>query len=88
MNRAFIILQIKEVNFTVSAIYNLFKDSKSIKDYNVTEYFERCLKRLKTLVGTDIKHATWKKYEYVKKHVKSFIKWQYKVKDYPLNYTR
>ena len=39
------------------------------------------------LIEIDIKHATWKKYEYVKKHVKSFIKWQYKSKDYPLNYT-
>jgi len=36
------------------------------------------------LIGIDIKHAPWKKYEYVKKHVQSFIKWQYKSTDYPL----
>ncbi len=52
-------LQIKEVNFTVSDVYGLFKDVKSIKDYNVTKYFERFLKRLKMLIGIDIKHATW-----------------------------
>jgi len=78
------LLQIKEVTFTVSVIYSLFKDEKMVKDYNVVEYFERFLNKLKMLIGIDIKHATWKKYEHVKKHVQSFIKWQYKSTDYPL----
>ncbi|HEY5688411.1 MAG TPA: site-specific integrase, partial [Yeosuana sp.] len=39
---------------------------------------------LKRLVGIDIKLGTWKKFEYVKEHVQTFIKWKYKASDYPL----
>ena len=84
INRAFLMLQFQEISFTVIDIYSLYKGEKSTRDYSVIEYFERYLNKLKKLINIDIKLTTWKKFEYVKKHVQSFIKWQYKSSDYPL----
>lgn len=50
----------------------------------IVEYYEMYLKSLKILVDVDLKQVTWNKFFYVKQHVKSFIKWKYQRKDYPL----
>src|SRR5690606_32287201 len=84
INKAFLILQVKEVSFTVDDIYRLYKGEKLTKEYNVVEYFERFLKQLKTLIGIDIKQITYNKFEYVKNDVKAFVKWKFKINDYPL----
>jgi len=84
INQAFLLLQIKEKSFTVDDIYRLFKGVKIARDYNVIEYFENYLKKLKMLIDKEIKQSTWLKFHYVKNSVKSFIKWQYKVNDLPL----
>ena len=60
-----------------------FKNIKFSEEYNVVEFFDRCLKRLKMLINIDIKQVTWNKYYYIKNDVKSFIKWKYKTNDYP-----
>jgi len=84
INRAFLMLQVQEIGFTVEDIYSLYKGKKSAREYNVVEFFERYLKRLKTLINIDIKQVTWNKHSYVKNDVKSFIKWKYKTSDFPL----
>ena len=84
INRAFLMLQVKDESFNVDDIYSLYKGVKTQKEYNVVEFFERYLKRLKTLINIDIKQVTWNKFNYIKKDVKSFIKWQFKTNDYPL----
>lgn len=82
--QAFLLLQVKEVSFTVDDIYRLYKGEKLTQEYNLVEYFERYLKQLKTLIGIDIKQITYNKFEYVKNDVKAFIKWKFKTNDYPL----
>lgn len=84
INKAFLLLQVKEVNFTVDDIYRLYKGEKLTKEYSIVEYFERYLKQLKTLIGIDIKQITYNKFEYVKNDVKAFIKWKFKTNDFPL----
>lgn len=84
LNQAFLMLQIKEHTFTSEDIYCLYKGEKLSKEYNVIEYFEGYLNKLKTLIGIDIKQSTWNKFYYVKKDAKAFIKWKYKANDYPL----
>jgi len=84
ISKAFLMLQVQETSFTVYDIYNVYKGEKLEKQYNVVEFFERYLKRLKTLVGIDIKQVTWNKHFYVKEDVKMFIKWKYKTNDFPL----
>ena len=85
INRAFLMLQVQENDFTIEDIYSLYKGVKTAKEYNVIEFFERYLKRLKTLVNIDIKQVTWNKHFYVKEDVKRFIKWKYNTSDFPLN---
>lgn len=84
INRAFLLLQVKDEAFTVDDIFSLYKGVKTAKEYNVIEYFERYLKRIKTLVGVEIKQVTYEKFEYVKNDIKAFVKWKFKTKDYPL----
>lgn len=84
LNQAFLLLQVQESYFSVNDIYKLYKGEKLAKEYNVVEQFENYLKRLKNLVGVDIKQATWNKSYYVKNNVQSFIKWKYKTNDLPL----
>lgn len=84
IRQAFLLLQIKENNFTVNDIYMMYKGEKLAKEYNVIEYFERFLKQLKRLVGIDMVEATYNKYENSKNHIKDFIKWKFKIKDIPL----
>lgn len=85
INKVFLLLQIQENTFTVNDIYKLFKGIKLKKEYNVVEYFEHRLNKLKKLIGIDIKQVTWDKSYYVKNNVKSFIKWKYQQNDLPLN---
>jgi len=84
INKAFLLLQIKEESFTVGDVYSLYKGEKTQKQYDVVEFFERYLKKLKTLVGIDIKLVTWNKFNYIKKDVGSFVKYHFKTNDYPL----
>jgi site-specific recombinase XerD len=84
IRQAFLILQIQGNNFTVNDIYTLSKGEKQAKKHNVVEYFEAYLNKLKKLIGVSIKQATWDKFYYVKNNVKSFIKYHYKVNDFPL----
>lgn len=83
INRAFLMLQVKEERFNVGDIYSLYKGEKTQKEHNVVEYFQSYLKKLNTLIGIDIKQVTWNKFNYIKKDVKSFIKWKFKANDYP-----
>jgi len=85
IRQAFLLLQVKEESFTANDIYNLHKGEKTNKEYNVIEYFEMHLNKLKRLIGIDIKQITWNKSYYVKNNVKSFIKWKYNTDNLLLN---
>jgi integrase/recombinase XerD len=84
LSQAFLMLQVKFESFSIDDIYRLYKGEKVVKEYNTVEYFEHYLEKLKRLIGIDIEKGTWKKFEHVKKDVKSFIKWKYDLADYPL----
>lgn len=84
INKAFLMLQVKEETFYVEDVYSLYKGEKRTKEYNTLEFFNRYLDKLKKLVEIDIQYKTWKKFEHVRNDVKSFIKWQYNSTDYPL----
>ncbi|TMU54810.1 site-specific integrase [Flagellimonas algicola] len=84
INQVFLWLQVNEAHFTVEDIYRLYKGGKTQRQYNVIEFFERYLERLKTLVGIDIRLVTWNKHMYVKNDLECFIKWKFKTNDFPL----
>jgi len=84
INKSFLLLQVKEERFNVNDIYSQFRGKELVKEHHVVEYFESYLNKLKTLVEIDIKQVTWNKFNYIKKDVKSFVKWKFKTNDYPL----
>lgn len=84
INKAFLLLQVQEGIFAVDDIHMLYKGKKPAREHNIVEQFENYLNMLKKLVGIDIKQATWDKFYYVKNNLKSFIKWKYKINDFPL----
>ncbi len=47
INWAFLMLQVQVTDFTIDDVYTLYKGEKLSKEYNVIEYFERYLNRLK-----------------------------------------
>ncbi|WP_417876107.1 tyrosine-type recombinase/integrase [Winogradskyella sediminis] len=84
INKAFLLLQMKESDFTTNDIYKLFKGEKPHREQSVIEFFESYLNKLKTLIGIDIKQLTWNKFYYIKNDIAKFIKWKYSTSDYPL----
>lgn len=84
INKVFLWLQVQDNEFDVHDIFRLYKGEKLKKQYNVIEYFERHLKKLKKLIGVDIKQVTWDKSYYVKNNIQSFIEWKFQQKDLPL----
>ncbi len=84
INQVFLWLQVNENNFTGEDIYRAYNGEKTQKQYNVIEYFDHYLKRLKMLVNIDIKQVTYDKFEYIKNDVKRFIKWKFKTNDLSL----
>jgi len=85
MNQAFLLLQVQETSFTVDDIYTIYKGEKLSREYNVVEFFDLYLDRLNSLIGIEIKNATWLKFFYVKKNLIAFIRWKYGKNDLPLN---
>ncbi|WP_242156342.1 hypothetical protein [Aestuariivivens sediminis] len=55
-------LQVQENDFTVEDVYKTYKGEKIEMQHTVNEFFERYLKRVKTLVGIDIKEVTRNKF--------------------------
>ncbi|WP_241748692.1 Arm DNA-binding domain-containing protein [Aestuariibaculum suncheonense] len=63
INRALLLLHVKDNAFTVDDVFSLYKGVKTVKEYNVIEYSERYLKRIITLIGVEIKQVTYEKIE-------------------------
>jgi integrase len=84
INKAFLMIQVKEESFSIEDIYSLYKGEESQNEDSVLAYYEKYLKKLKTLIGIDIKQVTWNKFNYIKKDLESFIKIKYQAKDYLL----
>ena len=85
LNQAFLFLQVQHEGFTVEDIYLIYRGDKVKKDYQVIEYFEVFLERLKMLVGVDLEQVTWNKFMYIRNDVRAFIFWKFKRTDYPLD---
>src|SRR5690554_2919589 len=77
-------LLLEKEAFDVNDIYNRFKGNNEKNVVYLSEYFEGYLKRLKLLVGIDMKNATWKKHENAFVNLKGFIVANHRGKDLKL----
>ncbi len=81
LDKAFLMLELSEVNFTIQELFSSYKGSKNKNEIGVLEYFSSYLERRRELIGIDILQATWNKFFYVKKDLMQFIRTNYKKSD-------
>lgn len=84
INKAFLMLQIKEEPFTVNDIYNSFKGKSLKKDMGIIEVYDQHNERIKRLIGKEIVLVTYQKYLESEKHLKDFIRYKFSTSDKPL----
>jgi len=84
LSEAFLILQIKEVPFTVNDIYNTYKGKTLEKEMGILEVWDLHNERIEKLIGKEIVPVTYQKYLESQRHLKDFIRHQYKTSDKPL----
>ncbi len=84
LSKAFLMLQIKEETFTVNDIYNTFKGKTLEKELGILEVWDLHNDRIEKLIGKEIVLVTYQKYLESQRHLKDFIKHQYKTSDKPL----
>ena len=77
INRAFLLLQSQETDFTVEDIYNQYIGRTITRNLGLVTYYNEYLDKYKKLIGIEIKQVTWNKFSYILGDVKDFIKYRY-----------
>ncbi|TDS18875.1 site-specific recombinase XerD [Maribacter caenipelagi] len=85
LDKAFLMLELSEVNFTIDDLFRAYKGDDNKKDLGVLEYFNSYLERRKELIGIDIVQSTWNKFSYLKSDLKSFVGGKYGGRDFMLS---
>jgi len=84
ISKAFLMLQVKDAPFSVNDIYNQFKGKSLKQDVGIVEVWDLHNERIHKLIGKEIVMVTYQKYLESQRHLKDFIRHQYKVSDKPL----
>lgn len=84
ISKAFLVLQVKEIDFDVNDIYNHYKGKPIKREMGIMEIFDLHNERMLKLVGKEIVMATYTRYLLVKRHLKSFVYWKFKASNRPL----
>ncbi|MFT5248353.1 MAG: integrase/recombinase XerD [bacterium] len=84
LNNTFLKLQLQQDEFNVGDISNLYFGWGRMKEDTLVSYYNKYLAKISKLIGKDIKEPTYKKFEYVKGFLESFIQFKFKTKDIAL----
>jgi integrase len=84
IRKAFLMLQVGEEPFSVNDIYNQFKGKSLKQDMGIVEVWDLHNERIHKLIGKEIVMVTYQKYLESQRHLKDFIRHQYKVSDMAL----
>ncbi len=84
INKAFLMLQIREDPFTVQDIFNTYSGKTMKKDMGIIDVWDIHNERIEKLIGKEIVLVTYQKYLESRGHLKDFIRHQYKCPDMPL----
>jgi len=84
INRAFLLLQVKELDFDVDDIYNQFIGKSTTAEKTLLDAFDFHINRMQKLVGIDVKQVSVEKYNQSLAHIKTYLKFKYNKKDYLL----
>ena len=84
INNSCLKLQLQQEEYSVEDISNLYFGRERKKEDSLVSYYNKYLAKIKKLIGKDIKGPTYKKFEYVKGFIESFIQFKYSAKDIAL----
>ena len=84
INNAYLRLQLEQDQYEVEDISNLYFGRNGKKEDTLVSYYNKYLAKIKRLIGKDIKESTYKKFQYVKGFLESFVQFKYKTKDIAL----
>ena len=84
LNQAFLILQVKDEDFNANDIYNQFLGKKAAIDKTLIDAFDYHTERMSKLVGIEVTQTSVGKYYQTLKHVKTYLMFKYKKRDYLL----
>ena len=87
INRAFLLLQVKEEDFDVDDIYNQYKGKNTRSERTILDAFDYHINRMQKLVGIDVKQVSVDKYKQSLKHVRTFLWFKFKKRDYFIFYS-
>lgn len=85
INKAFLVLNIQEEEFSVDDIFEKYLNKKDRKSENIISYFKAYLERAKLLIDKDFKEGTWNKFNNVYLNIQKFIRKKYGCQDMALN---
>jgi integrase/recombinase XerD len=83
-NNTYLKLQLQQVEFNVVDISNLYFGGERKKEDTLIRYYNKYLAKSRKLIGKNIKEPTYKKFEYVKGFIESFIHFKFNTKDIAL----
>tara|TARA_B110000285_G_C15050608_1_gene576754 strand:+ start:265 stop:981 length:717 start_codon:yes stop_codon:yes gene_type:complete len=84
INNTYLKLQLQQDEFDVQDISNIYFNRNGKKEDTLVSYYNKYLAKIKKLIGKDIKEPTYKKFEYVRGFLETFIEFKYHTKDFPL----
>ena len=84
LNQAFLLLQLKELDFDVNDVYNQFVGKNITSEKTIIDAFDYHIARMQKLVGIEVKQVSVEKYSQTLVHIKSFLKLKHKKSDYLL----
>ena len=84
LNNTFLKLQLQQVEFSAQDISNIYFNRNGKKEDTLVSYYNKYLAKIKKLIGKDIREPTYKKFEYVRGFLETFIEFKYHTKDFPL----
>ena len=84
INNTYLKLQLQQIEFNVGDISNLYFGWGRMKEDTLVSYYNKYLAKISKLIGKDIKEPTYKKFEYVKGFLESFVQFKFKTKDIAL----
>ena len=85
LHKAFLFLQVQEIDFDVKDIYNQYKGELPKKQMTLLRVFKLHNEKMKSLIGIDIVEVTYQKYLETETHICRFIRSKYKENDVELS---
>ena len=84
ISKAFLMLQVREEPFTVKDVFNAYSGKTLKQDMGILEVWDLHNERIEKLIGKEIVLVTYQKYIESQRHLKDFIRHQYRTSDKPL----